>query len=203
MTWGSVNIPVNGTFISSLQAQIPANSQAGSYVNTLSATLTGTDQTKEQTHTYEYEAPRTDFILDKSHKVHSGQDNTTIFEGGRVTYTIEIESTGDMRLDLSGMSDVCPDTMEIDTTSFTMNGEPVDEGGITVTQGEGNQTIQFPLPEGGLRKGETVIYTYEATLKMKAVCRLGIISSIRSRLKRTRAMQAIRILSPCVTEPQT
>ena len=173
VTWGSVNIPVNGTFISSLQAQIPANSQAGSYVNTLSATLTGTDQTKEQTHTYEYEAPRTDFILDKSHKVHSGQDNTTIFEGGRVTYTIEIESTGDMRLDLSGMSDVCPDTMEIDTTSFTMNGEPVDEGGITVTQGEGNQTIQFPLPEGGLRKGETVIYTYEATLKNESGLQAG------------------------------
>lgn len=165
VTWGAVSIPVNGMFTASVQAQIPANSQAGSYVNTLSAAITGTDQTKEQTHTYEYEAPKADFILDKSHTVHSGQDNTTIFEGGRVTYTIEIESTGDMRLDLSGMSDVCPDTMEIDTTSFTMNGEPVDEGGITVTQGEGNQTIQFPLPEGGLRKGETVIYTYEATLK--------------------------------------
>lgn len=165
VTWGSVSIPVNGMFTASVQAQIPANSQAGSYVNTLSAAITGTDQTKEQTHTYEYEAPKADFMLDKSHTVQSGQDNTTIFEGGRVTYTIEIESTGDMRLDLSGVSDVCPDTMEIDTASFTMNGEPVDEGGITVTQGAGNQTIQFPLPEGGLRKGETVIYTYEATLK--------------------------------------
>ena len=95
--------------------------------------------------------------------MHSGQDNTTIFKDGRVTYTIKIESTGDLQLDLGRVFDVCPDTMEIDTDTFTMNGSAIDQ--VTVTQGENNQTIQFPLPQAGLRKGETVIYTYEATLK--------------------------------------
>ncbi len=165
VTWRSVNIPANGVFTASLQAQIPANSLTGAYINTLYATLIGTDQTKEQTHTYEYEVPRADFILDKSHTVHSGQDNTTAFEGGRVTYNIEVESTGDLKLDLIRVFDVCPNTMQIDIASFTMNGKPIDKNQITVTQQENNQTIQFPLPDGGLRKGETVAYTYEATLK--------------------------------------
>ncbi len=165
VTWRSVNIPANGVFTASLQAQIPANSLTGAYINTLSATLTGTDRTKEQTHTYEYETPRADLMLDKSHTVNSGQDNTTIFEGGRVTYNIEVESTGDIRLDLSRVFDVCPNAMQIDADSFTMNGEPIDKNQITITQGENNQTIQLPLPEGGLRKGETVAYTYEAMLK--------------------------------------
>ncbi len=173
VTWGQVDIPVNGMFTASLQTEIPANSQPGSYVNTLSATLTGTDRTKEQTHTYEYEAPRADFILDKSHTAHSGQDNTTVFEGGRVTYNIKIESTGNLRLDLSRVFDACPNEMRIDPDSFTMNGEPVDKDQVTITQGENNQTVQLPLPEGGLRKGETVVYTYEATLKNDSGLRAG------------------------------
>jgi uncharacterized repeat protein (TIGR01451 family)/fimbrial isopeptide formation D2 family protein/LPXTG-motif cell wall-anchored protein len=172
--WSDVVIPHQGTFTAQITAQTTEETPEGELINTLSAVDAKEQNGKNTTHTYTYTLPEHAIGVVKTHQTHSGADNDTLVRGGKITYTVEVENTGALQTTLDSVTDSCPDALEIDADSVTMNGEALTAAQVTIAPtADGRQLIRFPVPEQPLAVGEKVVYTYTATLRDDAAIAAG------------------------------